>query len=114
MRATDINAVRCGGVGRLTAVMMDARRLGFADNSFDVVTALEVLEHMETPELAMAEAIRVARRFVLISVPSHEDNNPEHINLFTKSAMERMLLSAGAAKVKIEYVLNHMIAVASV
>jgi len=114
IRATDINAVRCGGVDRLTAVMMDARRLGFADNSFDVVTALEVLEHMETPELAMAEAIRVARRFVLISVPSHEDNNPEHINLFTKSAMERMLLSAGAAKVKIEYVLNHMIAVASV
>ncbi len=114
IRATDINAVRKGGIANISAVMMDARKLGFADDSFDIVTALEVLEHMQIPEAAMAEAIRVARRFVLISVPLHEDANPEHIHLFTKSTMERMLLSAGASRVKIEYVLNHMIAVAGV
>jgi ubiquinone/menaquinone biosynthesis C-methylase UbiE len=114
IRATDVNAVRKGGIANISAVMMDAHRLGFADDSFDMVTALEVFEHMQAPEAAMAEAIRVARRFVLISVPSHEDDNPEHLHLFTKPAMERMLLSAGARKVKIEYVLNHMIAVAGV
>ena len=114
IRALDINAVRRGGVTNLTSVRMDAGKLGFADGAFDVVTALEVFEHMTTPEHAIAEAIRVARRFVLISVPSHEDSNPEHIHLFTKAKLEQMLASAGAGIVKVEYVLNHMIAVAGV
>ncbi|HZS43929.1 MAG TPA: class I SAM-dependent methyltransferase [Blastocatellia bacterium] len=111
-RASDINCVNKGGIKRVRSVIMDATRLGFADNSFDVVSALEVMEHLCNPERAIIETIRVARRFVLLSVPSHEDDNPEHIQLFTKAKLEHMLLSAGARRVKIEYVLNHMIAIA--
>ena len=65
-------------------------------------------------EKAAAEAVRVARRFVLLSVPSKEDRNPEHINLFDKRRLEEMLYGAGARTVKFEFVPNHIIALAKV
>jgi ubiquinone/menaquinone biosynthesis C-methylase UbiE len=114
LRVADINAVRQGGFENLRALQMDASRIELEDNSFDVVTALEVLEHMPMPALAAAEAIRVARNFVIASVPSKEDDNPEHIQLFTRDSFEALWLAAGGRGVKIDYVLNHMIAVAKV
>ncbi len=44
-------------------------KLPFSDRSFDLALCCEVLEHLEAPERAIAELKRVARRFVLISVP---------------------------------------------
>lgn len=41
------------------------------DNSFDVAIALEVLEHLHEPDKALAELARVAREYVVLSVP-HE------------------------------------------
>ncbi len=58
------------------------------------------------------EAVRVARRFVVASTPSKPDDNPEHIQLFDGARLERLFLDAGAASVSIDYVLNHIIAVA--
>ncbi len=113
-RVADINAVRQGGFENLLALQMDAGRIELDDDSVDVVTALEVLEHLSAPQLAAAEAVRVARRFVLASVPSKEDDNPEHIQLFTRDSFEALWLEAGARSVKIDYVLNHIIAVAKV
>jgi 2-polyprenyl-3-methyl-5-hydroxy-6-metoxy-1,4-benzoquinol methylase len=49
----------------------------------DIVTLLEVLEHIPDVEKAVA-AVRMARKYVVVSVPSKEDNNPEHIHLLTK------------------------------
>ena len=111
-RAADIGAVACGGISRLHAAQMDAQALAFADDSFDVVTLLEVLEHLPSPARAAAEALRVARRFVVASVPSKPDDNPEHIHLFDAAALERLF--AGAAKVQCDYVLNHIVMVARV
>ncbi len=45
-------------------------RLPFDDNSFDVVTALDVLEHLDNPHGALHELFRVARKSVLISLPN--------------------------------------------
>jgi ubiquinone/menaquinone biosynthesis C-methylase UbiE len=113
-RVDDVNAVRAGGFDQVRGLRMDANLMEFADHSFDVVTALEVLEHMPEPGLAMAEAVRVARKFVVASVPSKADDNPEHIQLFTPQAFESLWKKSGARGVKMEYVLNHMIAVARV
>ncbi|MDX2041659.1 MAG: class I SAM-dependent methyltransferase [Acidobacteriota bacterium] len=113
-RVSDINAVRLGGIANLRALQMDAAAIALEDGNVDVVTALEVLEHLPESLLAAAEAIRVARNFVVASVPSKEDDNPEHIQLFTRASFEQLWLTAGARSVKVDFVLNHMIAVAKV
>ena len=43
-------------------VQMTADHLGFQDRSFDVVTAIEVIEHIPKLERAMSEIARVVRR----------------------------------------------------
>jgi ubiquinone/menaquinone biosynthesis C-methylase UbiE len=113
-RVADILAARAGGLGNLAAHAMDATRLGFADDAFDVVTMLEVLEHIPRAQGALEEAVRVARRFLVLSVPSKSDNNPEHIHLFSGDMLTDMLRLAGARRITIEYVLGHIIAVARV
>lgn len=112
-RTADLDAVRRGGVTRLRALRMDATGLEFGDDIFDVTTALEVLEHLQQPEAAVRELVRVARRCVVVSVPSREDDNPEHIQLFDEPRLRAMLLAAGARNVNIEFVPDHMVAVAT-
>jgi ubiquinone/menaquinone biosynthesis C-methylase UbiE len=111
-RVADIQAVHDGGVTRLAAVRGDATALRFADRSFDVVTALEVLEHIPDAERALAEVCRVASRFVVLSVPSKPDNNPEHIHLFDQPTLATLLGRHGMGRVSVDHVLNHMIIVA--
>ena len=113
-RITDLQAVAAGGISRLTASLMDATRLTLPEASVDGVTFLEVLEHIPQPDQALAEAVRVARRFVVVSVPSKEDDNPEHIHLFNKEKLEALFAGAGVRRVNVEFVLNHIIAVATV
>ena len=54
--------------GGLTTVTADALHLPFADASFDVVIASEVLEHIADDAAAMAELTRVLRRGGRIAV----------------------------------------------
>ena len=74
---------------------------------------LEVLEHLVEPARAVRELVRVARRFVVASVPSKEDDNPEHIQLFDGAALERMFTDAGARSVTVTYVRGHIVCVAT-
>ena len=109
-RASDLACVTKGGVARLRAAQMDATALDFPDGAFDGVTVLEVLEHLESPERAAREVMRVAKRFVVASVPSKPDDNPEHIHLFDVRSLSALFTGAGARSVKIEHVLNHAVA----
>lgn len=49
--------------------MVDGHYLAYPDNSFDLVVACEVLEHVRKPEQVLAEALRVSRRYAIFSVP---------------------------------------------
>ncbi len=42
----------------------------FSDNAFDVVTALDVLEHLEHTHNVLKEALRVAKKAVIVSLPN--------------------------------------------
>lgn len=110
-RARDIHAVHAGGIDRVVGARADVTRLPFGDDRFDIVTILEVLEHLEDPAAAAAEVLRVARRFVVASVPSHADDNPEHIRLYTRQSLTDQFLAVGADRVQVDYVRDHMVAV---
>lgn len=45
-------------------------KLPFDDSSYDIVTALDVLEHLNNPHEALAELFRIARKAVIISLPN--------------------------------------------
>ncbi len=47
----------------------DIVSLPFRDDQFDLVLAIEVLEHVDDPDAALREVARVARRDVVLSVP---------------------------------------------
>lgn len=108
-RVSDMEAVRTGGVDRLTVANMDVQSLSFPPRAFDVVTVLEVLEHTEKPELALSRAIETAGRAVIVSVPSVLDDNPEHIHLFSVEQLHNMAAKAGCRRVTMDHVLNHRI-----
>ena len=81
---------------------VDATDLPFGRNEFDVVCAIEVLEHVPDPERTLAEMVRVARSHVLVSVPREPlwrglnmargaylrslGNTPGHVNHWSKGA----------------------------
>ena len=84
--------------------------LPFADDGFDLVLCLEVLEHLDDPAAAVAELARVASRDVVVSVP-HEPyfrlgslmrgkylrsfgNHPEHVNHFNRRSLRALLADA--------------------
>lgn len=89
------------------------------DNSYDLVIATEVLEHLEDPEKALKELIRVSKKYVLLSVPNEPffiganflrgkyiknfGNHPEHINHWTFIGFEKFLKKNGLKIIKKKY-----------
>lgn len=85
----------------------DIGRLPFPDDSFDLVLAIEVLEHVPFPELALAELSRVGRRDLVVSVPRERiwsvanlargkyigelGNTPGHINHWGKKGFAELV-----------------------
>jgi len=79
--------------------------LPWQDDSYEVLTAFEVLEHIDDPLRALAEMARVARRHIVVTVPyepfyrmgnmsrgrylSRLGNTPGHVNHWRRSTLER-------------------------
>jgi SAM-dependent methyltransferase len=85
----------------------EATSLSFAEDEFDMATAIEVLEHVPEPEATVAEMARVAKRWLLVSVPREPlwrglnmargaywgsaGNTPGHVNHWSKRSFTAML-----------------------
>ncbi len=71
-------ALRGSGSSAATFVCGDARRLPFADSTFDAVTLFDVLEHIRDDDAAAHEALRVTRPngAVLVSTPNTDWHYP--------------------------------------
>ncbi|MEA2427311.1 MAG: hypothetical protein QOF37_939 [Thermoleophilaceae bacterium] len=94
----------------------EATSLSFADDEFDMATAIEVLEHVPQPERTVAEMARVAHRWLLVSVPREPvwrmtnmargaylkdlGNTPGHVNHWSKRSFVALLSRYG----KVEHV----------
>jgi len=91
--------------------VMKAENLPFADDEFDVATAIEVLEHVPDPEHTVSEMARVARRWLIVSVPREPlwrglnmargaylkdlGNTPGHLNHWSKRGFVQLLSRYG-------------------
>jgi SAM-dependent methyltransferase len=96
----------------ITAAAGDATRMPFGDDSFDVVIAAEVMEHIPADQAAMNEVARVLRPggVAAVTVPawlpericwllSDDYHNVPggHIRIFTRHELETKLARAGLA-----------------
>jgi 2-polyprenyl-3-methyl-5-hydroxy-6-metoxy-1,4-benzoquinol methylase len=113
-RARDLEATRAGGVSRLAVHCGDVCATELDSGYADVVTALEVLEHIPSPSVAALQLVRLARRALIVSVPSKADDNPAHLHLFDQESLSALFTDAGAEKASVEFVLNHMVALVRV
>lgn len=71
-----------------------AESLPFHDRSFDLATGWELLHHLEQPELAVREMLRVARLRIVLFEPNR--NHPGHVLLALKRPSERLALRSSA------------------
>ena len=85
-------ARRCGVSSVVTG---DAELLAFASDSFDVVLASEVVEHMWNPKDFLDEAHRVLKceGYLIVETPEGEEglNYDSHKHFFTVESLKQML-----------------------
>jgi hypothetical protein len=90
---------------------MRAENLPFAENEFDLASAIEVLEHVPDPEHTLAEMARCAERHLLVSVPREPlwrmlnmargaywpvlGNTPGHLNHWSRRSFVALLSRYG-------------------
>lgn len=95
----------------LEYVITKTQDIPYADDEFDVATAIEVLEHVPQPEHTVAEMARVASRHLLVSVPREPlwrglnvargayikqlGNTPGHVNHWSKRSFVELLSRHG-------------------
>ena len=102
-------------------------RIDLADNSADVVTAVETIEHLENPRAFMRELVRLARPggWVIVTTPNQlsllslaclvvkhrfaqfqEVHYPAHLTALLAVDLQRIANECGLEDVKIEYSQN--------
>lgn len=111
-RVSFLNELSAGGFTQMHAEKKNICNQPFPDDSFDVVTLLEVLEHIPEVEKAIAAAVKMAKQYVVVTVPSKQDDNPEHIHLLTKEKLTQMFRTAGCTKLHFDGVDGHLFMVA--
>jgi ubiquinone/menaquinone biosynthesis C-methylase UbiE len=101
----DINFKYLRAADKCLPVVNVDEALPFADGCFDSVLIFEVLEHVPNIENVLAEAFRVARKNVLITVPNSENVevmksndvtyahmlSSDHVHFFDVESLKRLL-----------------------
>jgi len=103
----DLLPASLADVGAASRVCGSVQALPFAARSFDVVTCLEVLEHLADPAVAVRELARVAGSAMVLSVPYEPyfrignvlrgkhlggmGNHPEHVQHWNLRTFEEFL-----------------------
>ncbi len=84
-------------------IVCDAAHVPLPDKSFDVVSACELLEHVEDPLAVLKEAVRLARYRVVVTVPNEHEwpkgldpfTNPGHVRFYDKATFRELVSQLG-------------------
>ncbi len=101
----------CRERGHTSLCKADAAELPFTDGSFDIVTALDVIEHLDSDVAALRELNRVLRPggIAVISVPAYPllwtywDDILGHRRRYTTGVMRAAVERAGLEVLKVSY-----------
>lgn len=91
-------AVDLGKERGANIIQGDAYKLPFEYNSFEAVTMIDVLEHFEFPEKALAEARRVAPVLYINTPPKKDDGtltDKFHVQEWSASGLVQLLENNG-------------------
>jgi SAM-dependent methyltransferase len=99
-KTTQVNEFCCH-LRNYVALVMDAQRLGFRDQSFEMITCFEVLEHIPNTDLFLTEVRRILKKdgILLLTTPNRTSRllpfqrpwNPEHLREHTLRAFRRII-----------------------
>lgn len=124
IKAVDASRTHVDRIAQVTQRKFQHIRAGMIDlerdetwmlspDTYDVVTCLEVLEHIPNWRTAVEYVCKSARRFVIFSFPSQEDTNPDHIHLLDKGEVADAIVLQGRMRVpKFDYVNGHTFVIA--
>jgi SAM-dependent methyltransferase len=92
-------------------VLASAEQINFKDSSFDIVTALDLLEHIEKDELALSEIYRILKKHghLIMTLPanmllwSQHDLALHHKRRYERSELKRKVEEAGFSVDKMTY-----------
>lgn len=98
--------------GHTQLMRADLTRLPVADASFDVVTSLDTLEHIEDDAAALTEIRRVLKPggFALLTVPAHpwmfsaHDRALHHVRRYRRREFRDRIVGAGLQLRKLRYI----------
>ncbi len=92
-------------------IQADATKLPFKDNRFDLVIALEILEHIPDYDKALSELKRISKNNAIITVPWEPSfsmvslmrgkylksfgRHPEHVNAWNKKTFAKVIREHG-------------------
>ena len=97
--------------GIMNVKTMDASRLNFKDNQFDIIIASDVLEHIKDDKSALLEWKRVLKKngYLIIFVPAHmalwsqNDIYSEHFRRYDKYQFKARLSELGVNILRLSY-----------
>lgn len=102
LRATGIDnepeAIRIAQAVGVNVNMGDAYNLDFADDSFEAVTMIDVIEHFDEPEKALAEARRVAPVIYVVTPERQPDKRVRdkyHVQEWTREELVDFMSANG-------------------
>ncbi len=101
----------CQEQGRSRLCLADGESLPFSDGSFDLVTALDLLEHLEHEDVGLREVWRVLRQggHAVLVVPAYQflwsdfDKFSGHYRRYTRAELKRGVEAAGFEVAKLTY-----------
>lgn len=102
----------CHERGLLDVSLGEATRLPFDDDTFDLVTALDVIEHLDDDVAALREIRRVLRpgAHVLVTVPAHrfmwgdQDEVNMHKRRYVAAEIRDRLTATGFEPLRVSYI----------